>query len=99
VIFRRDISLSRWTYRLVVFLAVFYSSSTAVRAQESSKTGYDDSVVGISFFEKARQSRYAIPSLRETLNLNFLEAERVPRCILARVAQKLTSRRAMSASA
>ncbi len=48
LIFRCDISLSRWTYWLVVLLAVLYSSNTAVRAQESSKTGFSDSVTGIS---------------------------------------------------
>jgi Lipid A 3-O-deacylase (PagL) len=32
---------------------------------------------------KTRRCRYAIPSLQEALNLNFLEAEKVRRCILA----------------
>jgi len=72
VIFRCDISLSRWTYRLVVFLALFYSSSTAVRAQESSKTGYDDSVVGISFFEKSPQESLRDPFSKGNVELEFL---------------------------
>jgi hypothetical protein len=72
VIFGCDISLSRWTYQLVVFLAVFYSSSTAVRAQESSKTGYDDSAVDISFFEKSPQESLRGPFSKGNVELEFL---------------------------
>jgi len=72
VIFRCVISLSRWTYRLVAFPAVFYSSSTAVRAQESSKIGYDDSAVGISFFEKSPQESLRDPFSKGNVELEFL---------------------------
>ena len=72
MIFRCDVSLSRWPYRLVVFLAVFYSSSTAVRAQENSKTGYDDSAAGISFFEENPQESLPDPFSKGNVELEFL---------------------------
>jgi hypothetical protein len=70
LICRCDISLSRWTYRLVVFLAVVYSSNPAVRAQDISKTGYDDKVV--SFFEKNPQASSGDPFSRGNVELEFL---------------------------
>jgi hypothetical protein len=70
LICRCDISLSRWTYRLVVFLAVVYSSNPAIRAQDISKTGYDDKVV--SFFEKNPQASLGDPFSRGNVELEFL---------------------------
>jgi Lipid A 3-O-deacylase (PagL) len=72
LIFWSDISLRPWTNRLITFLIVFYSSSTAVRAQESRKTGYDDSVVGISFFEKNPQVSLRDPFSPGSVELEFL---------------------------
>jgi hypothetical protein len=72
LIFRCVISLSRWTYRLVVLLAVLYSSSAAVRAQESSKTGFYDSVAGISFFEKNPQVSLRDPFSKGNVELELL---------------------------
>jgi hypothetical protein len=70
LICRCDISLSRWTYRLVVFLAVVYSSNPAICAQDISKTGYDDKVV--SFFEKNPQASLGDPFSRGNVELEFL---------------------------
>jgi hypothetical protein len=53
-------------------VAVFYSSSTAVRAQGNSKTGYDDSVVDISFFEKSPQVSSRDPFSKGNVELEFL---------------------------
>jgi len=72
LIFRCEFSFSRWTHRLVVFLAVFYLISTAVRAQESSKIGYDGSVVGISFFEKNPQVSSRDPFSKGNVELELL---------------------------
>jgi hypothetical protein len=70
LICRCDISLSRWTYRLIVFLAIVYSSNPAVRAQDISKSGYDDKVV--SFFEKNPQASLGDPFSRGNVELEFL---------------------------
>ena len=56
----------------MVCLAVFYSISTAVRAQESSKIGYDGSVVGISFFEKNPQVSSRDPFSKGNVELELL---------------------------
>ncbi len=72
MIFRCDISHSRSIYQLVVLLAVLYSSSAAVRAQESSKTGFNNSVAGISFFEKNPQVSLRDPFSKGNVELELL---------------------------
>jgi hypothetical protein len=70
--FRCDISLSHLAYRFIVVMAVFYSSGIAVRAQESSKTGFDDKMVGISFLEKNPQVSLGDPFSQGNVELEFL---------------------------